>query len=58
MAVICIVLNSPYLSWDYNDPQTAVLGVWFHVFEWMFVRLGPIVFIGAIAGIILIKKKV
>lgn len=26
-------LNSPYLSWNYNDPETAVLGVGFHIFE-------------------------
>lgn len=57
-SVVLIVINSPYLSWNYNDPETAVLGVGFHVFEWLFVRLGPIVFIGAIAGIFLTRKKV
>ena len=35
------VWNSPYLSWDYSDPETAVVGVFFHAFEWLFVRLAP-----------------
>lgn len=52
------VLNSPYLGWNYNDPETAVFGAAFHVFEWLFVRLAPIILIGAIVGIILTRKKV
>jgi len=52
-----IALNSPYLGWDYSDPETAVLGVAFHAFEWLFVRLAPIIFIGAIIGIFLTRKK-
>ena len=39
------VLNSPYLGWDYSDPETAVLGVAFHSFEWLFVRVAPIFFL-------------
>ena len=58
ISVVLIVLNSPYLGWDYNDPETAVLGVAFHSFEWLFVRLAPIIFIGAIVGIFLTRKKV
>lgn len=53
-----IVLNSPYLGWDYSDPETAVFGTSYHVFEWLFVRLAPVVFIGAIVGIFLIRKKI
>ena len=58
ISVVLIVLNSPYLGWDYNDPETAVLGVAFHSFEWLFVRLAPIILIGAIVGIFLTRKKV
>ncbi len=54
---VLIALNSPYLGWDYNDPETAVVGVAFHSFEWLFVRLAPIVLIGAIVGIFLTRKK-
>lgn len=51
------VWNSPYLSWDYSDPETAVVGVFFHALEWLFVRLAPIVFVGAVAGICLTRKR-
>lgn len=52
------IINSPYLGWNYSDPETAVLGVGFHAFEWLFVRLAPIVFIGAVVGVFLTRKKV
>ncbi len=55
---VLIVLNSPYLGWDYNDPETAVVGVAFHAFEFLFARLAPIILIGAIVGIFLTRKKV
>lgn len=46
-----IIMNSPYLGWDYSDPEAAVLGVAFHSFEWLFVRVAPIILIAAIIGI-------
>ena len=52
-----IVLNSPYLGWDYSAPETAVVGVAFHALEWLFVRAAPIILIGAMAGIFLTRKK-
>ena len=55
--VILLLLNSPYLRWNYNNPENAVLGVAFHTFEWLFVRIAPIIFIGSIVGIILMKKR-
>ena len=58
ISAVLIVLNSPYLGWDYNAPETAVLGVAFHSFEWLFVRLAPIIIIGAMVGIFLTRKKV
>ena len=51
------ILNSPYLGWDYSDPETAVLGVAFHSFEWLFVRVAPIILIAAIIGIFFTFKK-
>ena len=50
---ILVELESSYLGWDYSDPETAVLGVAFHSFEWLFVRAAPIVLVGAIIGIFL-----
>ena len=55
--VILFRLGSPYLDWDYSDPETAVLGVAFHAFEWLFVRVAPIILIGAIVGVFLTRKK-
>ena len=54
---ILLRAESPYLSWDYSDPETAILGVTFHAFEWLFVRVAPIIFIGAIVGVFLTRKK-
>lgn len=55
--VILFLLKSPYLGWDYGNPETAVLGVAFHSLEWLFVRVAPIIFIGALVGIVLTRKK-
>lgn len=57
ISLILIILKSPYLNWDYNSPETAVMGVGFHAFEWLFVRLAPVLFIGSITGIFFIKKR-
>lgn len=48
---VLIVSNSPYLGWDYSAPETAVVGVVFHAFEWLFIRIAPIALIVAIFGI-------
>ena len=55
--IVLILLNSPYLNWNYNDPEKAVLGVAIHSFEWVFIRIAPIIFIGLVIGIFLAKKK-
>ena len=58
ISAVLIVLNSPYLGWDYSNPETCVVGVAFHAFEWLFARLAPITLIGAVVGIFLTRKKV
>ena len=55
---VLAVLNSPYLGWNFGDPETAVVATAFHAFEWLFVRFAPVIFIGAIVGICLTRKKV
>ena len=57
VSVVLIVVNSPYLGWDYSDPEIAVAGAAFHAFEWLFVRLAPIILIAAIVGICLTREK-
>lgn len=54
---ILFLLKSPYLGWNYSNPETAVLGVAFHAFEWLFVRTAPILLIGAIVGIYFTRTK-
>ena len=55
--VILLASESPYLGWDYSDPETAVLGVAVHSLEWLFVRVAPIILIGVVIGIFLTRKK-
>lgn len=55
--VVLYFWKSPYQAWDYADPETAVLGVAFHSLEWLFVRVAPLAFVGAIVGIVLTRKK-
>lgn len=57
ISAVLLVLNSPYLGWNYHDPETAVVGVAFHSFEWLFVRLAPVVLIGVGIGVFLTRKK-
>lgn len=57
IAAALVLLNSPYLGWNYRDPETAVAGAAFHAFEWLFVRLAPLVLIGAVIGLVLTRSK-
>ena len=52
-----ILWNSPYLNWNYNDPENAVLGTAFHSVEWLFVRTAPITLIVLMISIVLTRKK-
>lgn len=54
---VLIIINSPYLGWDFSDPETAVFGAAFHAFEWLYVRIAPIILIGGIVGAFLTRKK-
>lgn len=54
---ILAVWNSSYLGWDFSDPETAVAGAALHAFEWLFVRLAPVVLIAAVVGAVLTRRK-
>ena len=56
VAAVLLTGNSPYLSWDLSDPELAVAGTVFHAFEWLFVRLAPMVLVAAIIGIFMTRK--
>lgn len=63
--VVCVVVillfffmligGSNYLEWDYTDPETAVIGVGLHSFEWLFARIAPLAFVVALVGAILTR---
>ena len=57
IAAALAVVNSPYLSWDYSVPETAVMGVVVHAFEWGVVRLAPFALAAALAGVFRARKK-
>ena len=56
VAAVLLTINSPYLSWDLSDPELAVAGTVFHAFEWLFVRLAPMVLVAAAVGIFMTRK--
>lgn len=51
------VLHSPYLGWDYSDPELAIAGTVLHAVEWLFVRIAPAILTAAIVGIFLTRKR-
>ena len=57
VAAVLVVVNSPYLGWDYSAPETAVMGVAIHAFEWGFVRLAPFALIAALVGVFFTRKR-
>lgn len=57
ITAVLIAQDSSYLGWDFHDPETAAVGTFFHAFEWLFVRLAPVAFLGAVMGIILTRPR-
>ena len=47
---LLVLWKSPYLNWDYADPETAVFGAAFHAAEYLFMRAAPLLLAGAAAG--------
>ena len=57
IALVFLLLESPYLQWDYSNPETAVLGVGFHSIEWIGVRLLPLLYIACFVGLHITRKQ-
>lgn len=55
--VALAVMKSPYLGWNYSDPELAAAGTLLHGFEFLFVRLAPIAFLAAVIGIVMTLRK-
>ncbi len=56
--IALISFNSFYLNLDYSNPEEAVLGVIFHIFVWLFIRIAPIILIGLIIGSFFTRKRI
>lgn len=54
---VILIVNNPFSSPNSDDLETAVMGVAYHSFEWLFARVAPIILIGSIIGIVLTRKK-
>ena len=62
LASICVLIlvifaallsiNGSYMDWNFNDPESAIAGTMMHGFEFIFVRLAPLVFLAAVIGLI------
>ena len=50
-------MNSSYLDWNYKDLELAMAGTIMHGFEFLFVRIAPIVFLISVTGIVVTYKK-
>ena len=57
--VLLVLLGSPYLTWDYGNPEWSVIGTLWHSFEWIFFRIAPllIIVITSILVILFIKRE-
>ena len=54
---VLFTVGSPYLDWNYQDPETAVMGTALHAMEWLFVRTAPVLLIGAAVGAFLTRRR-
>ncbi len=54
--IMLVVMQSSYLGWDYSNPELAIAGTIMHGFEFIFVRLAPIVLVASVVGIVITYK--
>ena len=55
--ILLYSMGSSYLNWDYSNNELAVAGTLLHGFEFIFVRISPIVLVLSVIGIIITYKK-
>ena len=55
--ILLYFMSSSYLNWDYSNNELAIAGTLIHGFEFVFVRIAPIVLFISIVGIIITYKK-
>ena len=60
LAIVFVALaavDGSYLDWNLADPESAVAATILHGFEWLYVRIAPLAFIGAVAGVVALRPK-
>ncbi len=60
LAIVFVALaavDGPYLDWNLADPESAVAATILHGFEGLYVRIAPLAFIGAVAGVVALRPK-
>ena len=58
LALTCLaVMGSGYLAWDLSDPEIAVAATVLHGFEWLFIRVLPVLLIASIGGFCLAWRR-
>lgn len=55
--IALMVMGSEYLNWDFHNPELAIAGTLLHGFEFLFVRMAPFIFVGAVIGIVLTYRR-
>ena len=57
--ILLAILDRPYQTWDYSITEWAILGTFYQAFEWIFMRLAPllIIVITSILVILFIKRE-
>lgn len=55
--IVLALMKSSYLGWNYSDPELAIAGTLLHGFEFIFVRLAPIVLFASAIGIVLTQRN-
>ena len=52
-----LVISGSYMDWNYNDPEMAIAGTFMHGFEFVFVRVAPLILLASVIGIVITYKK-
>lgn len=51
LVLVClVVIGKEYLTWDLADPEKAVAATALHGFEWIFIRVAPVILIASAVG--------
>lgn len=54
---VLMAINGSYMDWNGSDPELAVAKTLLHGFEFLFVRLSPVVLLASAVGIVLTVRN-